>query len=832
VTSRVHGITLRRAAVLVCALTLVGSGVAGAVVPSPRERPAGPRPNGTAVTPLGYDVRPAGAQTALGDMPLGAALSPDGRLLVVSNNGLGTQSLQVVDTATSRVLQAIPYSRPHGLFLGVAFSPDGRRVYASGGGEQRIHTYDVAGTRLSETAPIRLPTKNPAGVAVDMFPAGLAVTPDGGRLVVADHLADAVSLVDLATREVTTTAVGHAPQGVALSADGRTAWVTHQGGKRVSVLDVSGPTPVVTRSVRVGTHPNAVLLSRDHDTVYVANGDSDEISVLDAASSRVRATISLAPYDGAKIGSAPFGMTESTDGRRLYVTQAGNNAVAVVDTTTHRVLGSIPTGWYPTGVVATAGKLFVLNAKGLGAGPNDGPGHPNPTSPKRTAEDQYVGSMMTGTLSTVPLPVSATRLADYTAQVRANDGFDEPQTSGRIPAIRHVIYVVQENRTYDQVLGSLRKGNGDASLNLFGPESAPNQRRLQRRFVTLDNFYANADVSAQGWNWSVSANSNPYAESMWPSRYSGRGGTFPSDSDDPAIVGNRTRKDAYLWQRLAESGVSFRNYGFYVTRNRVGRMVAADPVLNARTDHRFQDFDLRCPNNPDTFEPRRRGCGIPRFTEWKREFDRYVRRRNLPTLQFVRFGNDHTAGTKRGFPTPRAYVADNDLALGRLVDVVSHSRYWKNTAIFVTEDDAQNGPDHVDAHRTVSQVISPYTQHRRVDSTFYSTASMLRTIENIVGIAPMTQFDTFATPMTRSFSRRANLRPYHAVRPAKANNATNPRNAPLAAVSARQALGQEDRIDEQPFNEAIWKSIKGRHSTMPAPRYSLPSPGTPEPDDD
>ncbi|MGZ4465446.1 MAG: alkaline phosphatase family protein [Nocardioides sp.] len=822
-SSRNHGKTLRRAAVATAALALVGGGTAVAVAQQAPTRQAGPRADGTAVTPLGYDVKPAGSQTTLGDLPLGSALSPDGKLLLVSNDGQGTQSLQVVDTATSQVVQTIPYTHPAGLFVGVAFSPDGSTAYASGGGDQTIHVYDVSGGRLTEKAPIQLPTTNPAGAKVNMFPAGLAVTPDGSRLVVADHLGDAASVVDLATGAVTTTPVGHAPQGVAVSADGTRAWVTNQGGSTVSVLDLTGPAPVETKQVTVGTHPNAVLLSGDHHSLYVADGESDHVSVLDPDTGAVRSTIDLAPYAGAKAGTTPFGLAESPDGQRLFVTYAGNNAVGVVDTATGKPAGMIPTGWYPTGVVATGSQLFVLNAKGLGAGPNDGPGHVDPTSPQTTPQDQYVGSMIKGTLSTVPLPISSADLASDTAAVRANDGFDKPRTTASTPAIKHVIYVVQENRTFDQVFGSLGKGDGDPSLDLFGQESAPNQRALQRRFVTLDNFYANAEISAQGWNWTVSANSNPYSEAMWPSNYSGRGGTYPSEISDPATVPNKSLKDAYIWQRLAAKGISFRNYGFYVNADAQGKMAGTDPVLDAHTDHDFLGFDLACPDNPDTFTARRAGCGTPRFTEWKKEFDGYVKHGNLPSLEMVRLPNDHTSGTKPSYPTPRAYVADNDLALGRLVQAVSHSRYWKSTAIFVTEDDAQNGPDHVDAHRTISQVISPYTQHGRVDSSFYSTASMLRTIENILGVAPMTQFDTFATPMTRAFSSTRNAKAYSAVRPSEAGEHTNTKSAPMAGVSARQQLGREDAIDERLFNMAIWESVKGAGSRMPAPRSWLPS---------
>ena len=274
---------------------------------------------------------------------------------------------------------------------------------------------------------------------------------------------------------------------------------------------------------------------------------------------------------------------------------------------------------------------------------------------------------------------------------------------------------------------------------------------------------------------------------------------------------------------MADKGISFRNYGFYVNTDAAGVNTAFDPVLDARTDHGFRGYDLSCPDNSDTFAPRKANCGTPRYDAWKAEFDGYVARGDLPTVELVRLPNDHTAGTRPGSPTPRAYVADNDLALGRLVDAVTHSAYGKDTAIVVTEDDAQNGPDHIDAHRTLAQVISPYTRTGAVDSTLYTTASMLRTIEDLVGIGPLTQFDAQAMPMTGSFTRRPDSTPYTVVRPTSAGTATNSTTAPLAAVSARQPLGKEDQIDEKSFNEAIWQSVKGAGSAMPAPRQAVGS---------
>jgi YVTN family beta-propeller protein len=809
----------------VAVLSVLGTGIAVAVQGGGQ---AGPHGDGTAITPVGYEVTPVGQQTNLGDLPLAARMSPKGDLMLVSNDGQGTQSLQVVDPHTAKVTQTIPYTSPTSLFVGLAFSPDGGTAYASGGGDEKIHTYRVSGGQLTETASITLPSTSPTGAKINMYPAGLEATPDGKRLVVADHLADAASVVDLPSGAVHTVAVGHAPFGVAVTPDGSTGYVTNQGADTVSVLDLTGPEPTVRATVKVGTHPNSETLDAAAHRLYVANGDSDEISVIDTANNQVVKTISLAPYQGANVGTNPAGLSLSADRKLLYVANTGNNDVDVVDLAGGRVTGHIPTGWYPSAVVALPDRLLVTNAKGLGAGPNNGPGHPDPTSAARTPENQYVGSMIVGTLSTIPLPLKAGQLQQWSQQVAANDGFGRAHAGGRAePAIKHVIYVVQENRTFDQVFGSLGKGNGDPSLNLFGDESATNQRALQSRFVTLDNFYADAEVSAQGWNWSVAGNSNPYSEALWPANYSGRNAPYPAENSDPAIAPNRDPANAYVWNRLAGAGVSFRNYGFYVNADATGQMVGTDATLNANTDHAFRGYDLNCPNNPDTFTPRSTTCGTPRFTAWKNEFDQYVKNGNLPTVEFVRLPNDHTAATRAGMPTPRAYVADNDLALGRLVDAVSHSPYWKDTAIFVTEDDAQNGPDHVDAHRTISQVISPYTQTGKVDSTFYSTTSMLRTIENIVGISPLTQFDAYATPMTGAFVGNRNEAPYAAVRPAQAGNATNGQNAPMAAVSAAQKLDKEDQINEQQFNEAIWKSVRGADSTMPAPVHTVLAAGAP-----
>jgi YVTN family beta-propeller protein len=824
-----------RRMVLLALLAAVTLAAGGATAIAMTRLVAGPQPDGTGVTPNGWLLTPAGRQVDLADQvywadrPDGQALSPDGRTLLVSSGGQSTDSLKVVDTAGGRVVQTIPYVSPEALFIGVVWSPDGRRAYASAGGGNKVRTYAFDGQRLTEGASIPVPG----------FPVGLAVSPDGRTLVAAENQRDAAAVIDLASGSVTNVPVGTCagvhpaagpatpqcqPYGVALTRDGATAYVTNWGEHSVSAIDVRARSLV--GQVQVGTHPNAVTVSPVRPELYVANGDSDTVSVIDAASRAVTRTLDLAPYRGAPEGSNPNALTVAPDGRTLYVANAGNNDVDVISLAGRgRIVGMIPTAWYPTGVdVAPDGRtLLVENAKGLGAGPNVN--GPNPTRAGATPSSQYVASMMHGTLSIVPTP-SSDRLERFTEQVVRNNGFDErdkvrvpedasgsviPRRVGEASPITHVIYVVKENRTYDQVLGSLGRGNGAAALNLFGDESAPNIRGLARRFVTLDNFYANAEVSADGWNWSTAATANTYVQKTFPENYSSpnRGRSYDFEGGNYATAPNRDPADSYIWDRLHGHGVGFRNYGFWATGSVPATVPATAPNLVTTTDPNYPGYNLGITDQV-------------RIAEWEREFQAFEARGTLPSVELVRLPNDHTAGTRPGARTPRAYVADNDLALGRLVQDVSHSRFWASTAIFVVEDDAQNGPDHVDAHRTEALVISPYTQTGRVDSTFYSTVSMLRTMELIVGLRPMTQFDAAATPMLNSFARRPSPRPYDAVVPTQSLTEVNGPTAPMSAQSAAMNFDGADLNDTGTLNQAIWQSVKGAGSAMPAPRSTAP----------
>lgn len=835
---------LRRGVVLVAVLGLLGS--AGTAL-AENTILAGPQGDRTGVTSYGWSIRPAGRQIDLADgtwwadRPYGQGLSPNGRTLLVSSAGASKESVKVVDTQSGRVLQTIGYTAPAAVNVGVVWSPDGTKAYVSAGGNNKVRTYAFNGITLTEGASI----------AVPKYPMGLAISRDGKTLYAAENRGDALAIIDLASAAVSNVPVGACseqggpvnygakqpqcqPYGVALSADGYTAYVSNWGEKSVT------PIKTATRSagpkIAVGTHPSALLANprQGRHQLAVANGDSDTVSIIDTNSNAVVRTISLAPYENAPQGSQPNALGFAPDGNTLYVANAGNNDVAVVNLAEEEepVIGMIPTAWYPSGVdVSPDGRtLYIANAKGLGAGPNPGyqQGQYGPPN-------QYVGSMMHGTLQIVGTP-NRGQLQRYTEQVIRSNGFDErdgvrvadnegehtgsviPRRVGDPSPIKHVIYVVKENRTYDQVFGDLGKGNGDPSLTLFKDDSAPNIRNLARRFVLLDNYYAASEVSADGWSWSTEATANTYDQKSWPQNYSdvNRGRGYDFEGGNYATAANKNPKDSYLWDRLVDKGVPFRNYGFWTNFGTVPPAVTAAPTapnLATRTDNNFEGYNLAWADSP---LPSPLAHAPDRFTAWQQEFAGYVAHPStFPTVEFVRFPNDHTAGTRAGAPVPKAYVADNDYAIGKLVETVSHSPFWKETAIFVTEDDAQDGPDHVDGHRSEALVISPYTQHGNVDSTFYSTVSMLRTIELIVGINPMTQFDAAATPMLNSFSEHPNLTAYDAVVPSQSVAQVNGTTAPLAAQMQGMSMVKADDLPEQVLNAAIWKSIKGPDSTMP-----------------
>jgi YVTN family beta-propeller protein len=772
--------------VLTLAATVLGSGTALAV----NSMIAGPQPNGTGVTPHGWSLTPAGTQLALGDFPMGGSLSPDHRYLVVSNDGQGTQSLQVVDVQKQQVVQTIPYENGEGLYFGTAFSPDGQTFYASAGGNNKIRVYSFNNGTLTEKSPILL--KNQTNT--DFTPMGLSISPDGKFLYAANNAAHSVSKIDLATQQiVATTAVGKDPYHAFLPHDGKSLFVTNWGESSVTVLNPGDLS--VQKTIPVGLHPNAIVENPVTGLLYVSDSDDDKISVIDPKQQQVIQTISLAPYKGALTGTQPVALSVSADGKTLYVANAGNNDIAVIDLAQGTVKGLIPTAWYPSGVYAEGDKLMVLNAKGLGAGPN--------------SEHQYIGSMMQGTLSFIHLP-NHQELKDYTKQVEDNnkpykaegDGwlsrlkgdknFPIPRFADQKSPIKHVIYVIKENRTYDQVFGDMAKGNGDPKLTEFGKDITPNIHKLADQFVLLDNFYCNGEVSDPGHQWATAAVSNDYSEKTWMPDYSGRK-AYGVD------IEGLMPKNGYLWDNAKRAGVSFRDYGEYINyweSPTNGQWKPDDAGIGSNYDPSYAGWNLSISD-------------MTRYNEWNSEFQQFVKNYNLPQFEMVYLPNDHTSGTAPGGLTPQAMVAQNDDALGNLVNTVSHSDYWKDTAIFVVEDDPQAGPDHVDAHRTEALVISPYTQKGTVDSTFYDQSSMIRTMEMILGMKTMNQYDASAVPMLNTFTNHPNFTPFELLQETYPIDRKNGESAPEAAKSAQLNWSKPDANPNETLNEIIWKATKG-----------------------
>jgi YVTN family beta-propeller protein len=791
--------------------------------------------------PNGWKLTPEGAQIPVSDLPLNMVLSRDGRYLLATTNGNGDQTIEVIDLAANRSVQTISVKKS---WLGLAFAPEGNRFFVSGGDDNEVMIYDFADGRATASGKIILGSSDyhklddrgraearRKGLGEFAFPAGIAATPDGRRLYVAENLTHKVAVVDLPSQQVVAKiAVGEYPYDCEVSGDGKRVYVSNWGSRSIAVIDPSKDQ--VIANIQVGDHPNDLELTRDGRTLYVANANSNTVSVVDTGQLKEIEAVSTAMHPKSPAGSTPNAVALSPDEKTLYIANADNNNVAVVDVAkrgSSEVEGFIPTGWYPTSVRASVDgkRIFVANGKGVASAAN-----PQGPSPLKGRSAQYVGSMLKGTVSLINLPAKA-RLAQLTRRVYANSPYTDamlkaarpPRVKTAIPVrigdpspIKHVIYVVKENRTYDQVLGDMPEGNGDPSLCLFGEEITPNHHALAREFVLLDNFYVDAEVSADGHNWSMAAYATDYTEKTWPTNYSSRGRSY--DYEGQKKIARPT--GGYIWDYCARAGVTYRSYGEFVSMREGkpggGGDTGGDPnakpkrenftyesALEGHFSPAFPGWDLNIPDNV-------------RIDEWLKEFREFEKDGKMPQFQIVRIGGNHTQGTRAGAPTPRAHVAENDLALGRLVEAVTHSeRYWKNTAIFVIEDDAQNGPDHVDAHRSIAFVVSPYTKRRFVDSTMYTTSGMLRTMELILGLPPMSQYDAGATPMYNSFTNKADLSPFKH-RPARVDLAEkNPENAPGSQRSSELDFSKEDAAPDIEFNEIIWKSVRGADSPMPAP---------------
>ncbi len=813
----------------------------------------GQRPDGSVLLPNQWSLRPVGQQIPVGDFPVNIALHPGGKYAAVLHCGHGQHEVVILDL-TSRAIAS--RTKLGEAFYGLAFSKDGTRLFCSGSSDEVIHDFHFTDGQLDQPATHALREVKQRGI-----PCGLAISGNGSQIYVANLWGQSLSRINIAAGGDGLTELSLLPEGAtALAAPVLPATtddpsITKRANQLLETTDPKAPFPYaclldekrdrvyislwgqacialvdaktfkVTARWATEEHPNEMVLGKDGKRLYVANANRNTVSVLETADGRTVETLMAEQTPNAPPGNTPNGLALSPDGTRLFVANANINTVAVFDVTTPgkaRSLGFIPVGWYPTSVrVSKDGQtLYVANGKGETSRPNPlgpGPGKKSPAS-----AHQYIGDLLNGTISIIPLPAGEkleAQMKAWTAQAyqclpeterklaaAPPEGNPIPRKPGDPSPIKYVVYIIKENRTYDQVLGDMKGGNGDPSLCLFPEAITPNHHALAREFVLLDNLYVDAEVSADGHEWSMGAYATDFVEKHWPLSYGhNKSNKFPYPSEGGFPIA--TPAGGYLWDRAKKMGVTYRSYGEWVANGKK----AGDPgraktkALEGHIDPLYRSFDT------DYLDQKR----ADRFLA---ELARFESEGEMPRLQIVRIPNDHTSGTSPGKHTPTAQVADNDLALGRVIEGLSKSKFWSRMAVFVIEDDAQNGSDHVDAHRTIAFAMSPYIRRGSVDSTMYSTSSMLRTMELILGLAPMSQFDATAMPMFASFQATPDVTPYTA-RPVTVNlEDRNMKTAWGGKASLRMDFTKEDAADDLLLNEVIWRSVRGANSSMPAPR--------------
>ena len=836
------GIAIAIGVVCVTASTIVAAEKVG-LIASAKARTDTPRATEAGVLlPSGWTLRPAGRQIATGDLPVAMALSPDGDHLLVSTSGYAPCQVISIDTADE---QKITTQTLDQTWEGMTFDPSGKQLFVSGGGRGLVWRFDYnaqggdlirrdplpVADLVGRAAPYVTPKRPAPG---NPWIAGLAVNPDSGELYVLNCTSGAVYALDPATGQAKRQArTGDHPVAVALAPDHKRLYVVNQGSASVSVFDAA--TLESAGEIPVGQQPVALLFALDGKRLYVANSGSNTISGIDPSTSSVRETIRTSLFPKSPTGSTPNALALSPDGARLFVTNADNNDVAVIDVSNSaesRVLGFIPTGWYPTAVAVSRDgkKLFVGVGKGLSTKPSfprtgggvglkiyHRPGESYGPAHDQTVTFDYICSLMGGAVSVIDMPDSAA-LARYTAQVidccpyrdeylshtvEAPAHTVVPNTVGRKSPIEHILYIIKENRTYDQILGDMKEGNGDPDLVLFGEKVTPNHHALARQFVLFDNLYCNGEVSEDGHQWCNAAFCTDWTQKVYPGNYA-----TPSRGDAPGDEAVTASTGGYLWDNCAKNGLTYRTYGEFTSfrSDRDSQPVATSSSPNLR-GHVSLAWELAARQGK-----RRDYLRADAFIEELRDAEKSG---TWPNYMVMSLGEDHTVGLSAGQPTPWAAVASNDFALGKIVDAVSHSKFWPTTSIFVIEDDAQAGPDHVDAHRTVGLVISPYIRRRTVDHTLYTTSSFIRTMELLLGLPPMSQYDAGATPVMRPFSDRANLSPFSAVTPQTDIAALNPRRTAAAKVSARLDFSSYDRADPQTLNRLLWHSVRGANVPYP-----------------
>jgi YVTN family beta-propeller protein len=792
----------------------------------------GRQPDGSVLLPDTQRITPYGRQVETPTHPSGVAINPDGRTAAL--HGAGGPGLTIVDLSHATVLQTVngPVS-----YDGLVYGADGRTLYASDHAGS-VFAYPVNGDGTLDAAhawSVAIPM-NPA-TPPNSYPGGLALSQDGKTLYVALSRDNALGVIDLASKSFSgRIAVGNAPHAVVVS--GSKAYVSNEGGRPVRPGDFvnwsgasliaadpftgaanTGTVSVVdlaagkeTATIDVGLHPTALALHGNR--LYIANTNSDTVSIADTTTNVVVKTFSVRPFKGAPLGSMPNGLA-TLGGDRLAITLGRTNALAVYDVrreSSPKRVALEPTAWYPADVDANANRIVTANQQGVGSLGDADAGR----------EARGVGSEI-GSASIIDLR-DGDALKDRRAQVAANNGWDRistaaprrgirataiPRRIGEPSLIKHVLYVIRENRTYDTVLGDLGRGNSDPKLVEYGRGVTPNAHALATQFPLLDNFYTSGRRSNDGHQWATRAMSPDYLQKQdgATERDTNPAGNFtpPSSGFDALLYS----PNGFLWENALRAGKTFEDYGEYTNEDAPPPAHSDIPSLEAHVIPEFQGFNLQTPDQD-------------RASIFKAHLAVHALRDDFPDLTMLTLPNDHTGGSNPQYPTPDSQVADNDAGLGQIIDAVSHSKFWKDTAIFVVEDDSQSGPDHVDGHRSPAFVVSPYARRGVIDSTYYTQVDVVRTIEQILGLRPMNPLDLAATPMRTAFTDKADSTPYTSIPSPLGTNVPNP---PLAALTGirrewaeammEQDFDHLDEASEELLNRDLWYRAKGYRTPYP-----------------
>ncbi|HEX8022694.1 bifunctional YncE family protein/alkaline phosphatase family protein [Mucilaginibacter sp.] len=772
---------------------------------------------GQVLLPNGWKLSPAGRSLPLGDLPLNMQLSSSGKLLAVTNNGQSTQSVQLIDPKNEKLLDEVVVKKS---WYGLAFSRDEKKLYASGGNDNWILVFNIADNKLGTPDTIKLAPH--AWPKDKVCPTGMVTNKSNSRLYSVTKEDSTLYIIDPDKKDILKQVKLPAEAySCILSPDEKTLYISLWGGDMLGFYNIATQT---LSTIKTSSHPNELLLDKKGKFLYVADANDNAVSVVNTTTHKIVETISTALYPTRLTGSTSNGLALSQNGKTLFIANADNNCLAVFDVTvpgSSKSKGFIPVGWYPTNVKMLGNKILVSNGKGFSSMAN--PKGPQPV--KKTdnsgykqgainSREQYIGGLFKGTLSFINSPTDA-ELKAYTKQVYANTPFTAkvektakgeegnpiPRRVGEKSPIKYVFYIIKENRTYDQVLGDMPQGNGDTSLCIFGNKVTPNHHAIANEFVLLDNFYVDAEVSADGHNWSMAAYATDFVEKTWPTSYGGRGGNYDFEGTRKAAY----PRDGFIWDYCKRAGVSYRTYGEFVSDGNPGK--ANLKSLEGHFCVKSPGFDLSVKD-------------VKRTEIWAHDFDSLLTINAVPHFNTVRISNDHTSGQRKGAISPIAAVGDNDLAIGQFIEHLSHSSIWKESVVFILEDDAQNGPDHIDAHRSPVFVAGPYVKRNAVIHGMYSTSGVLRTMELILGLPPMSQYDAAAMPLYDCFTSKPDFTPY-TTKPAQVD--LEQRNIAVNESSKRSELfnfAKEDAAPDIDLNEVVWKYVKGEASVMPAPKRS------------